>query len=560
VASIAIAAACGTGEASTPSRVDVPLIAETLRRASPRLARSCDGGFPAFVEAAREAIADLEGSGPFLAEWEAYARPGGGLAYAALADPATFRLLLHRYGDVCRGPASRDLARQIAPLTGVTRDEASRRLLEVLESRSAGLPGLVVRALPGGQAVVAEVPATRGETAEAVTFLACLVCREGSPIDGPTQISSALAAFETVAASRIAMDRPLRLVVCLDSSAKTGACAEGFDDDLRGAAAAIALDGVEPLVVSWSAEVAWHLEIAHQPLGPAVASGPGARSTGPIVIDADAPGELDVLPAAAWMVLADPAVQPGELVARVQAEAGALEVARPGTRFDVEPVGDGSVRVTARGEQLPAWEISRLRNALWDLSALAASLGVDDPPRGGLAAMLRVVQRFDRDPQGRRLGLHYADPLGGPLLVAPSSLAVREGKAILAVRMYRPAGMGRRAFLARLDEARRRLRLAAGRPVGEAAREVADPSAIEPSSETVRVVQRAFEEVVGEGIPEPTGVSRPSLGTLVPEAVAVRLPTQPTRVCRAPAVAVLVELIWRMAVATDATAGRESDR
>jgi hypothetical protein len=557
---LALAAGCGASEGATPSRIDVPAVAEALRRSERELSGACGGGFPAFVDAARVAISRLEGSGPFVRGLETYARPGGaGLAPRDLADPAMFRLFLHRYGDLCRGPESRELARQLEPLAGVPRDESSRRLQEVLRARARGLQGLDVRALPGGQAVVAELPAPGGREADAVTFLSCLACREGSPVRGATQIASVLAAFETVAASRVVLGRPLRLVVCLDASAKPGACAEGFDDGLRQTSTVFALDGAEPLVVSWSAEVAWHLEVAHEPPGPLPARPRRGQRDAPLVLDAGAPGEIDELPVEAWMVLADPVATPAEFASRVETEAKTLESAREGTSFEVEARRDGTVRVAAKGEQLPAWEISRLHNALWDLSALAVTLGVEDPPRGGLAAMLRATQRFDRDPQGRRLGLHYADPVGGPLLVSPSTLAVREGKAILAVRMYRPPGLSHRAFLDRLDEARRRLRLAAGRPVGEAAREVADPSEVDPSADSVHVVQRAFEQIVGEGLPEPTGAPRPGLGALLPQAIALRPPTQPTRSCRSPALALILELVWFEAVATDPEVSRASE-
>jgi hypothetical protein len=556
---LAVAAACGAGEGAPPNRIDVPAVAEAMRRSEREITGACGRGFPAFVDAARGAISRLDGSGPLARDLATYSRPGTGLEPRGLDDPAMFRLLLHRYGDLCRGPASRELARELEPLAGVPRDAASRRLQEILRARARGLDGLIIRALPGGQAVVAELPAPRGRGGDAVTFLVCLACREGGPVRGPTQIASTLAAFEAIAATRVVIDRPLRLVVCLDASAKPGACAEGFDDEMRRTSTVFALDGMEPLVVSWSAEVAWHLEVAHEPPGPLPAGPLRGQRDAPLVLDAGAPGEIDELPVEAWMVLAEPAAAPGALASRVATEAQALEGAREGTHFEVESRHDGTVRVSARGELLPAWEITRLRNALWDLSALAVALGVEDPPRGGLAAMLRAAQRFDRDPQGRRLGLHYADPVGGSLLVSPSTLAARDGKAILAVRMYRPPGLSRRAFAGRLDEARRRLRLAAGRPVGEAEREVGDPSAVDPSASSVRMVQRAFEEVVGEGLPEPTGAPRPGLGAILPQAIALRLPTRPTRSCRQPAIALILELVWRVAVATDPEVSRASE-
>jgi hypothetical protein len=141
-----------------------------------------------------------------------------------------------------------------------------------------------------------------------------------------------------------------------------------------------------------------------------------------------------------------------------------------------------------------------------------------------MAAMLRVVERFDGDPNGRRLGLSYADPTAGALLVAPCSLSGVHDNVILALRIYRPPGLERRAFDARLDDALARLRHAAGRPIVQAERSVGEPSSVDPGSETVRVVQKILGEISEDPVPEPSGAARPGLGALLPQAISIQAP------------------------------------
>lgn len=575
----AFSTACDSQEHSSPAYVDTARVAESLRRAEPWLARSCDDGFDGFVQAARRVIAEMPGAGT-TQEAIASCTVGENQDPAKIPEPVILRLLLQRYGAVCSASRNDELQGRLAQLLeGADEGEdMTEDLRDLLEQQLSELD-VELRAIDGSQVIV-DLPATDRATrsdepetrpsdeddapgSEPVTFLTCLRCRQDERLDGPTQIAEAIGAFDAVASSGVVLTAPLRLVICLDASRKPATCAEQFDASTLRSRAAFAIDGTEPLVVAWSAEVSWHLELAHQRadarwMAIARQQATKLRGDAPFVVDGGAEGTLEELPEKAWMVLYDPRRTAAELASRAEAEIAALAPYRGEAEFDVETLSadesDGEtelIRVTARSEPQPAWEIGEGRNSLWDLSALASALRVVDPPHGGIAAMLRVVERFDGDSNGRRLGLNYSDPVGGPLLVAPCSLSARDGNVVLALRMYRPPGLERRAFLRRLDDARSRLRNAARRTVGQAERTVGDPSSVDPSSETVAIVQRITEEVSGEPAPPPTGSTRPGLGTLLPQAISLRPPTQSSRVSAHPATALIIDLVWFMAIATD---------
>lgn len=579
-----LSAACDSQELPSPTFVDTARVAEALRRAEPVLAGSCDNGFRGFVEAVGRVIAEVPGSQTIRESIEPCI-DGEELDPARIPDPAFLRLLLQRYGTICSAPRNDELLHGLTALVDDGDDVAADEIRDLLQQHLSGLD-IELRAIEGSQVIVdlpatgggqeqAELDATRSDDdasdgSELVTFLACLQCRQDERIDGPTQVAAAIGAIDAIASSGVVLTSPLRLVICLDALRKPTTCAEGFDSSTRRSRAAFAIDGTEPLVVAWSAEVSWHLELAHHRadarwMAIARRQATKIRGDAPFVIDAGAEGTLEELPPEAWMVLYDPRRKGTDLVSRVEAEIAALEPYRQGAEFSVSAVsaaeGDGDdelVRVTARTEARSAWEIGEGRNALWDLAALAGALRVVDPPRGGNAAMLRVVERFDGDSNGRRLGLSYADPVGGPLLVAPCSLSAHDGNIILAIRMYRPPGLERRAFLRRLDDARARLRHAAGRAVGQAERTVGEPSSVNQSSETVRIVQRIMEEVSGAPAPPPSGSTRPGLGTLLPQAISLRPPTQSSRVSAHPEIALIIDLAWFMAIATDPEVRRAS--
>ena len=541
---------------SGPEYADLPRVAEALRLADEALTDSCDEGFPGFLTASTRVLEGVPGAERFHESMVSFRQPGAAMALGAV-ETELFRLVLRRYAVVCRAPAARARLEQ----------------LESTEARAAGLRELLEEApLPGAErrlgsedegvhAMIVELPATVEPERAPVMLFACLECRAGSPVEGPRQIEAALATLEALAAAPLRRAHPIELVICLDASRKPANCARHIDGE-RPVTAALALDGTEPLVVSWSAEVSWHLALSHaatserwlalQQRRAAVRPDPDAA---PLVVAAEAAGTLESLPAEAWMELVAPGRSAAELREQVEGHLLPLTLDRPEASYQVE-VREERLRVTARGPTLPAWEIDERQNALWDLAAAARELQVDDPPRGGLAAMLQVVSRFDGDPYGARLGLHYDDPIGGPLLVTPCTMVARDGRVILGLRMYRPPGLDHSAFLDRLADARGRLRYAAGRSVVVAERQVGDPSSISPSSELVRLVQRAFVELTDEAeIPEPTGSPRPGLGMLRPDTLSLRLPTTANRVNPEPPTMFLVDLLWRLALTPESGDG-----
>jgi len=254
-----------------------------------------------------------------------------------------------------------------------------------------------------------------------------------------------------------------------------------------------------------------------------------------------------------WLVSATRTAE--EVERALEVTIGTLSESREDADYEVEREGEAVV-VRARGPALPAWEIGQRRNALWDLAAIARAQRVMDPPGGSLAAMLRVVSRFDEDPFGARLGLYYEDPVGGPLLIAPCTLETSGDRVRLEFRLYRPPGLSHEHFDTRLDDARRRLRAASGRPLIEIGREIGDPSLVSPDSELVRLIQRAIEDTTGEVQPEPEGAPRPGLAALLPQAVSIGLPRSQNASEQERAAALMVELIWSLAAVTD-TAVRE---
>lgn len=539
--------ACGPGcrSGEEPSYVDMARVAEALRVARPALSESCSGGFSAFARAAAGALAEIDGAERYRAALERYARREAGRPSSEqLAEPALLRLLLHRYASICRLPRARELEPRLAELS---RGESG--------GRARAIESLLIEALgEGARGEAAESSGDRlvaidldGGAGDPVVLLACLGCRAEASEGGVPQLIAAVAALGATRDSSVRLARPVRLLICLDAEQHLDACRSGMSARDQGAFAALALDGMQPLVVAWSGEGTWSLALAHRPL-PARPRRASRRSERPLVIDASAGEGSDRLPERASLRLIPQSGSVEELAEQVRGTVEDLSEQRPDARYEVGVEGD-QVVVSAAGEPLPAWRIDGRRNALWDLAALTRSLRAVDPPGGSISHMLNVVTRFDADPYGARLGLYYEDPVGGPLLVAPTTLAVRGDRVELGFRLYRPPGLARRDFVARLDEARRRLRIAVGRPVFEVSRELGEPSRVAPDSDQVRLIRRAFEEVTGEPPPEPGGAPRPGLAALLPQAVSLGLPPAAGSAASDRAASLLVELVWCLSVA-----------
>ncbi|MCP3140041.1 M20/M25/M40 family metallo-hydrolase [Pyxidicoccus xibeiensis] len=270
----------------------------------------------------------------------------------------------------------------------------------------------------------------------------------------------------------------------------------------------ISVDSNYPVVAAQSGFVAWSLEApaseAPPSAGPAGAAAAGKAPGGKAPPSAAAIGEapsagaakgaatlravdvkggefLTQVPGAATLTLAPAAGRtPEQALADVQAAVAALKPGRAALQADVKREGD-TVVLTTHGKAVHASIADEGHNALWDLSAVAARLPLED---NGIAAMLRVLAgRFDGDHHGQKLGVAYKDDgLMGPLIVAPTVLRVADGKVTLGVNMRRPQGQEAAVFNAALDKAAAqvgqdtggRVKEAAGRYVGDA--HVADTS------------------------------------------------------------------------------------
>jgi hypothetical protein len=532
--------------------VDMARVAEALRTSEVTLADSCAGRFPAFAQAASLTLAQVDGADPYVHALEAYFQRER-QASVSLEEPALFRLLLHRYAGLCRLPSVRSLEPRLEELRSSGEgDRASRlesMLLEALGSASRG----ELNAEPERQMVAIEVP---GDEAAPVLMLACLDCGPGDPTGGPRRVVAAVTALSAAVDSGLRLARPLRLLVCIDAAQHLGSCRSALLARDREAFAALALDGMQPLVVSWSGEGLWDLALPHQPVLSRLRP-PRSGSERPVVIDLSASETHDRLPERASMRLVLPSGDLDELVGEVETMIEAIGQLRPEARYEVGVV-EGAVTVSALGEPLPAWQIDQRRNALWDLAALARALRVTDPPGGSLADLFDIIARFDGDPYGARLGLHYEDPVGGPLLIAPTTAGVQGDRAVVGFHLYRPPGLARDAFVERLQEALRRLRIATGRPIVEVARTLEEPSRVAPDSEQAQMIQVAFEEVMGEPRPAPGGAPRPGLAALLPQAVSLGLPDTDADPSGERATSLLVELVWNLSVAADPEMRRRS--
>jgi hypothetical protein len=543
--------ACSADE--RPTFIDLARVAEVWRVSEPELSRACGQGFIRFATAADEALGDVRGARRYRETLGMLSRPGTPRPGADdLAEPAVVRLLLHRYARLCRVP---DIESAGADLTRLGQAPPDDRMSD-LEEALGRLVGPSVRGTrrrgAAGRVLAFDI---EGSSNEPVILLACLACHPEDPNGGPPQLLATAAALSAVADSGVRLHRPVRLLVCADASGDLAGCRAGIEPSDERAAAAIALDGMQPLLVSWSGEGTWRLALPHQPEPFSRPTEPGTRRTArrgepPVVIDVEVESSPGQLPASAAMLLASRSDTPDDLRQQVEAAVEAISRSREGASFDVEVEGD-AVRVSVRRPPQPAWTIDQRADTLWDLAALARQLRVTDPRGGAHAAMLRVVQRFDGDPFGARLGLHYEDPVGGPLLVAPCSLDTTGSWVQLDLGIYRPPGIDRREFGTRLDEARRRLRAAAGRPVVEVGREVGEPSLVSPDSDLVRVARAAFEDATGEPAPAPGGAPRPGMAALLPRAIAIRLPIAPDDPALDRATALMVDLVWGLAAAPD---------
>ncbi|MFP2901766.1 Sapep family Mn(2+)-dependent dipeptidase [Corallococcus sp. 4LFB] len=249
----------------------------------------------------------------------------------------------------------------------------------------------------------------------------------------------------------------------------------------------ISVDSGYPVMAAQSGFVAWTLEA---PVGTALAT-PG-EGTVARAVDVSAGEFLTQVPGTATLKLAPVKGQtPEAVLAAVKAAIAAEAPARKDLKAEAKREG-GAVVLTTHGVAVHSSTADEGHNALWDLSAVAARLSLED---NGIAALLRVVaKRFDGDHHGEKLGLKYEDALMGPLLVAPTVLRVKDAIVSLGVNMRRPRGQDAAAFNAALDAAAKRVGEDSGGQVKEGSgRYLGDPHVADTSGPLVKTLMGIYQ-------------------------------------------------------------------
>ncbi|NOK22400.1 Sapep family Mn(2+)-dependent dipeptidase [Corallococcus carmarthensis] len=249
----------------------------------------------------------------------------------------------------------------------------------------------------------------------------------------------------------------------------------------------ISVDSGYPVMAAQSGFVAWTLEA---PVGSALATpkeGTVARA-----VDVSAGEFLTQVPGTATLKLEPVKGQtPEAVLAAVKAAIAQEGPARKDLKAEAKREGS-TVVLTAHGVAVHSSTADEGHNALWDLSAVASRLSLED---NGIAALLRVVaKRFDGDHHGDKLGLKYEDTLMGPLLVAPTVLRVKDGSVSLGVNMRRPQGKDAAAFNASLDAAAKRVGEDSGGQVKEGSgRYLGDPHVADTSGPLVKTLMDIYQ-------------------------------------------------------------------
>ncbi|MCB9651937.1 MAG: M20/M25/M40 family metallo-hydrolase, partial [Deltaproteobacteria bacterium] len=211
------------------------------------------------------------------------------------------------------------------------------------------------------------------------------------------------------------------------------------------ASTVISLDAGYPVVIAESGFVAWTLALPKE-------SAFGRKKGCIEPLEVSAGQFLTQVPGEGRLALAARA----GLAAAVKAAADAELTARGEARFSAEAREAGDqVVLDVHGEAVHSSTAEDGANALWLLSGIAGRL---DLCGGGIRDMLALVHRdLDGDHHGKRLGLFYAHPLMGELLVIPTVLRSEGEQVTLQINMRRPAGKDDEAFDKALTTARLKL-------------------------------------------------------------------------------------------------------
>jgi dipeptidase D len=261
----------------------------------------------------------------------------------------------------------------------------------------------------------------------------------------------------------------------------------------------ISVDAEYPVVVAQSGSAVLNLEA---PLRVREGEAPGRL----VAVDASAGEALTEVPASASLELLPAAGTSAEQgLALVQKALAAVRSERSGLVAEVKllpvpGVAMGSrLLLSVRGRAAPSSTPERGHNALWDLAAIAEQLPLSE---NGLVALLRtLVRRLDGDHHGERLGIAGQDTLMGPLLVAPTLLRVKEGKAVLSLHLLRPRSEeGTEEFHKALDHAVALIAQETDGWVKEGAgRSVGEPYVAKPSAALVTKLLEVYKLQRGKG-------------------------------------------------------------
>lgn len=252
----------------------------------------------------------------------------------------------------------------------------------------------------------------------------------------------------------------------------------------------LSLDALYPVVTAESGFVLWRLTAATG----------RSPTAGPIVVTAEAGVAATQVPGTAMMELRGAGGQSVEsFTQEVQRAIVAVDANR--LRLDSVP-GAPTVRVRAIGQAVHSAFAEQGYNALWPLGRLADALAVEQTGGG---ALLRAIGRYLADDlSGARLGLAYADPLMGNLIVSPTLLHCTDTACELSINMRRPRGLDKNAFAQRLNAALQRLKSEISVSIAPAAAPtIGEPWVGAPKSELTTMLLDVYQAATGNrGMPQ----------------------------------------------------------
>lgn len=208
----------------------------------------------------------------------------------------------------------------------------------------------------------------------------------------------------------------------------------------------ISVDAGFPVVIAEAGFVAWTLGIARKPADRV------PSSVGPKIVDAAAGQFLTQVPAEATMDVVPATGQTVEALAALLEPIAARVVQERGAPFAASVSRQRDrVRVTARGASVHSSTADEGANPVWILGDIARELRPAPSATGKLLEL--VGTRLSGDHWGERLGVGYAHPMMGKLLVSPTLLKTDDDQVLLGINMRRPAGRTKEDFEASLDRA-----------------------------------------------------------------------------------------------------------